>query len=92
MGLACNSHNGNVPILYLLQYWFGPLKPIHSDTLSPIYIIILCLTCNLNVCGFGPFGIIERERERERERSKGIGVALLSRTGTPFLHDFFLLF
>ena len=70
MGLARYFHNGNVPILYLLQYWFGPLKPIHSDTLSPtyiyiyIYIIFLCLTCVYI------YIYIYREREREREKER----------------------
>lgn len=32
------SHIGEVPTLYLLKYWFGPLKPIQFDTLINRYI------------------------------------------------------
>ena len=73
MGLARYFHNGNVPILYLLQYWFGPLKPIHSDTLAPIYVYnSLVFDLKLECVWFWAFWH-NRERERERERSKGIG-------------------
>ena len=81
MKCACNfsSNGGKVHILYLLKYWFSPLKPIYLVLSDPyIYTPFSCLWRDLNVCGFGPFGRIWKKTER----SKGRGVALLPLTHT----------